>query len=157
MSLVDIELAKKVAIIAHSGQFRKGTHDPYVYHVFSVAERVRDLGGDDVSVAAAYLHDVIEDTFVTADDLLDIGIPKDVVDVVIELTDTFTHESFPLLKRSIRKQLEAYRLSKVSDRAKLVKICDIEDNDKTIEFVGGGFAKIWRSEKAILLQLLKKD
>jgi (p)ppGpp synthase/HD superfamily hydrolase len=150
-----IELAKKIATIAHSGQFRKGTHDPYIFHPFAVADRVRARGGDDVAVAAAYLHDVIEDTPVTSDDLLSMGVSKDIVDAVLELTDVFTHESFPLLKRSIRKHLEAMRLSKVSDRAKLVKICDIEDNDETIELVGGGFAKVWRAEKAVLLQILQ--
>jgi (p)ppGpp synthase/HD superfamily hydrolase len=150
-----IQIAKHGATIAHEGQFRKGTGAPYVTHPIAVAEAVRVRGGDDFAIAAAYLHDVLEDTDFTSKDLLEIFcLPREVVDIVIELTDVFTHESFPHLGRAKRKEMETKRLAGISDRAKLVKICDIEDNDKTIELVGGPFAKIWRDEKKDLLKVL---
>lgn len=150
-----IELAKSVAMFAHQGQTRKGTSLPYFTHCHSVAKAVAECGGDSVAIAAAYLHDVLEDTSITAHQLVfEYGFPQEVVDVVIELTDVYTPQKYPDLRRSERKKLETGRLSKVSTRAKLVKRCDVEDNDKTIELVGGGFAKIWRAEKAELLKVI---
>lgn len=151
-----IELAKSVSMLAHQGQTRKGTSLPYFTHCHDVAKEVAKCGGDSVTVAAAYLHDVLEDTAITAHQLsFEYGFPQEVVDVVVELTDVYTHQAYPTLPRSERKKLETKRLSSISRRAKLVKLCDIEDNDKTIELVGGGFAKIWRAEKIELFKAIR--
>lgn len=150
-----IELAKSVATFAHQGQTRKGTSLPYFTHCHDVAKAVAKRGGDSIAIAAAYLHDVLEDTAVTAHQLsFEYGFPQEVIDVVIELTDVYTHQSYPEMNRAERKKLETKRLSGVSKRAKLVKLCDIEDNDKTIELVGAGFAKVWRAEKAELIKAI---
>lgn len=151
-----IKVAKEIATIAHSGQVRRGTHEPYIVHPEAVAKAVELKGGTQEQIAAAWLHDVIEDSNYTAQDLLDAGLPVSVVDIVVELTDIYTKEAFPGKNRKERKKLEAERISKISDEAKLVKLCDIADNDKTIELLGGQFAKLWRSEKAELLEVLKK-
>lgn len=150
-----IELAKSVATFAHHGQTRKGTSLPYFTHCHDVAVAVAKRGGDSTAIAAAYLHDVLEDTTVTAHQLsFEYGFPQEVIDVVVELTDVYTHQAYPDLPRRERKKLETKRLSRVSKRAKLVKLCDIEDNDKTIELTGGGFAKVWRTEKAELIKAI---
>lgn len=52
--------ARALAAIAHAGQLYRGR--PYLCHVMRVARRVRLAGGDDVAIAAAYLHDTLEDT-----------------------------------------------------------------------------------------------
>lgn len=63
-----LESALTVARMAHEGQFRK-SGEPYIVHPVAVAATVAELGMDEDSVCAALLHDVIEDTPVTADDV----------------------------------------------------------------------------------------
>ena len=60
--------ALQMARLAHEGQFRK-TGEPYIIHPVAVALTVAELGMDEDSICAALLHDVIEDTPVTADDV----------------------------------------------------------------------------------------
>ena len=63
-----IEHAYRVALAAHEGQTRK-SGEPYIHHPMSVATIVARQGLDDVTVAAALLHDAVEDTSVSLDDL----------------------------------------------------------------------------------------
>jgi len=63
-STVLIAQAYELAAAAHEGQTRK-SGEPYIHHPLSVARIVADLGLDDVTVAAALLHDSVEDTGVT--------------------------------------------------------------------------------------------
>ncbi|HVB00478.1 MAG TPA: HD domain-containing protein, partial [Acidimicrobiales bacterium] len=53
---------------AHKGQTRL-TGDPYVAHSIAVAEIVAELGLDEISVASALLHDVVEDTDITLEEI----------------------------------------------------------------------------------------
>ena len=78
-------LARAIATEAHEGQFRRDGVTAYIHHPEAVAARV---AGDPVAEAAAWLHDVIEDTDVTADDLMARGIPAEVVEIVTLLTHT---------------------------------------------------------------------
>jgi len=59
-----ISQAYELALEAHRGQTRK-SGEPYIHHPLSVAKIVADLGLDDVTVAAALLHDAVEDTGIT--------------------------------------------------------------------------------------------
>lgn len=59
------EFAKK----AHEGTFRKGSKIPYIYHPMEVALIVAQITDDPEVIAAAYLHDVLEDTDVTGEEL----------------------------------------------------------------------------------------
>jgi GTP diphosphokinase / guanosine-3',5'-bis(diphosphate) 3'-diphosphatase len=52
----------------HEGQYRK-SGEPYIAHPVSVASLLRDLGGDSVTIAAGFLHDIVEDTEVTPEEL----------------------------------------------------------------------------------------
>ena len=54
---------------AHEGQFRKGTKRPYIVHPLEVGEIVATLTFDEEIISAAILHDTIEDTDVTYEDL----------------------------------------------------------------------------------------
>ena len=78
-----IQLAQRVARRAHAGQTRRDGVTPYVQHPEAVASRV---GDDPQGVAVAWLHDVLEDTAVTEDDLRAEGFPPAVVDAVAALT-----------------------------------------------------------------------
>lgn len=60
--------ALEMARLAHEGQFRK-SGEPYIIHPVAVAVTIAELGMDEDSICAALLHDVIEDTPVTADDV----------------------------------------------------------------------------------------
>ncbi len=86
-----LELAEQIARCAHAGQARKDGR-PYIEHVESV---VAQLAGDEEAQAVAWLHDVIEDTHYTRDDLLNEGISPQVVATVAVLTqrreETYTH------------------------------------------------------------------
>lgn len=79
------DITKKAMLYAyraHEEQLDKGGM-PYIFHPLAVAEM---MGDDELAVVIAILHDVIEDTFVTADALLDAGFSHDVVDRVVILS-----------------------------------------------------------------------
>lgn len=80
-------LAREIATRAHAGQFDK-TGRPYIEHPEAVSEFVAEDGGSTTAIAAALLHDVIEDTDETAESLLEQGVPQDTVDIVIAMTRT---------------------------------------------------------------------
>src|SRR3954471_4545164 len=63
-----IARAYDVAAIAHRHQVRK-SGDPYIHHPLAVARIVADLGLDDTTIVAALLHDSVEDTGVTLDEV----------------------------------------------------------------------------------------
>src|SRR5688572_2926151 len=63
-----IERAYAVAEGAHEGQSRK-SGEPYITHPIAVAQIITDLGLPDTVIAAAFLHDVVEDTLVSLEDV----------------------------------------------------------------------------------------
>lgn len=81
----DIEMVAKArawAIKAHAGQKDKAGKDYFRAHVAAVAERVK---GDPVAETVAFLHDTVEDTSITIEDIRT-GFPKEVADAVSALT-----------------------------------------------------------------------
>ena len=111
-----LERAIEIAVRAHAGQLypaRDGQRGPYVLHLFRVMLSVE--GWD--ARTAAVLHDVIEDTAVTAVDLRAEGIPERVVDAVVALThgEQDTYEAY----------IEALASN---DLARRVKLADLADN-----------------------------
>ena len=60
-----IRRAAAFAAKAHEGMMRKGSRIPYIYHPMEVALIVAQMTDDPEVIAAAYLHDVLEDTSVT--------------------------------------------------------------------------------------------
>ena len=83
-----IERAELFATAAHgaTGQKRKYTDEPYVIHLREVALLVAEHGGDDAMIAAAWLHDVVEDTAITLDEIT-AHFGEDVASLVFALTD----------------------------------------------------------------------
>lgn len=80
-----VVLAEEIAEEAHLGQFRRGGKIPYIEHPKAVAGRV---GPDFDAQIVAWLHDVIEDTEITADLLREKGFPNECIDAVVLLTKT---------------------------------------------------------------------
>jgi (p)ppGpp synthase/HD superfamily hydrolase len=65
-----VHLALGIAREAHAGQIRNGSGGrPYIEHPIAVAERIATAGYDDETIAAALLHDVVEDSGLTVADL----------------------------------------------------------------------------------------
>ena len=68
----DKQMIQKAALFAakaHEGMIRKGSRIPYIYHPMEVALIVAQMTDDPEVIAAAYLHDVLEDTSVTPEEL----------------------------------------------------------------------------------------
>src|SRR3954469_4271675 len=60
--------AYELARSAHDGQVRR-SGDPYIQHPLAVATILADLGLDDITLSAALLHDAVEDTGITVDEV----------------------------------------------------------------------------------------
>ena len=111
----------------HRDQRRKGSdRAPYINHPIALMHVLWTVGGvrDPTVLAAALLHDTMEDTSTTAADLVNrFGV--EVAAIVAEVTD---NKSLPKAKR---KQLQIERAANLSDGAKLVKladkVCNVED------------------------------
>jgi (p)ppGpp synthase/HD superfamily hydrolase len=108
--------ADRLAERAHAGQVDKAGA-PYIGHPRRVADRVRRHGGDVAQQAAALLHDVLEDSPVTVDDLRAAGVPDAVVTAVVALT-----------RRRDEAHEDAVARAAADPVAALVKRCDVEDN-----------------------------
>ncbi len=80
-----VDVAMELAKRAHEGQFDK-IGAPYFVHVEDVARRLLEGGSGPEVVAAGYLHDVIEDTSLTAEDLLKAGFTARTVRIVVAVT-----------------------------------------------------------------------
>lgn len=95
----------------HTGQFRRDGKTPYFNHVHNVAQRVKKFGADYEIVA--YLHDTIEDTKITAQDLLNEGFDEHIVSAVQLLTKVKNQNYEDYLKQI--KQNELARQVKIAD------------------------------------------
>jgi (p)ppGpp synthase/HD superfamily hydrolase len=93
-----LALAEALAPVAHAGQSRKGTGEPYVNHVRRVAGRVKGWRAKTI----ALLHDVIEDTRITEAELFLIGFPRDVIEDVNALSRRVSETYFDFIARTIR-------------------------------------------------------
>ena len=122
--------AKAVAFAAdkHRNQRRKDAEaSPYINHPIALANVLANEGGvEDVTVlCAAVLHDTIEDTETTSEELQAIFGPK-VASVVMEVTD------YKSLEKSLRKQRQVEHAPHISKEAKLVKLADKISNLRDI-------------------------
>lgn len=137
----------------HAGQVRRYTGEPYADHVVAVAEAVANTGASPEVVAAALLHDTLEDTETTAAELVE-AFGYRIADLVVELTDQFTDLRYG--NRAARKGKERDRLAKVSAEAQTIKVADLIDNTGTIAAHDPRFAKVYLEEKRALLEVLTR-
>ncbi|VAW90598.1 Guanosine-3',5'-bis(diphosphate) 3'-pyrophosphohydrolase / GTP pyrophosphokinase, (p)ppGpp synthetase II [hydrothermal vent metagenome] len=147
-----IERAREFATQAHQriGQRRKYTNQPYDLHLAAVAKLVGEVADDVEMVAAAWLHDTVEDTPATLDDIeKNFGVP--VAELVEELTDISKASDG---NRAKRKELDRIHSSQASTRAKTVKLADLIDNCKDIRKNDERFAWVYLSEMGALLKVL---
>ena len=125
-----IELAFSVAEKAHADQVRK-SGEAYIHHPVAVATIVAELGLDDVTIASALLHDAVEDTGVTLDDVSrDFG-PEvaSIVDGVTKLDRVRFDSREAQQAASMRKMLVAMAKDW---RVLIIKLADRLHNMRTI-------------------------
>ena len=111
-SSITLEQAIAFAAAAHAGQVDKAGQ-PYVLHVLRVMLRVKGYERQ----LAALGHDLLEDTHITENDLLNAGFPRQVVDAIVALT-----------KLPGEGRIEAARRARELPIARDVKLADNADN-----------------------------
>lgn len=111
--------ALRLAYAAHHGQMDK-SGQPYIFHPYHLAEQMTD----EVSTCAALLHDVVEDTAVTIEEL-EKEFPKEVTEALRLLTHESGVDYFEYV-RAIRKNPVAVK----------VKLADLAHNSDETRFLG---------------------
>jgi len=133
----DVDLVKKAYVFAaanHQGQVRDSGEE-YIVHPLQVARAVCDLKLDEVSVAAALLHDTVEDTEASIEELRELFGPT-VADIVEGVTN-LSRMSFSSREERQAENFRKMLLAMSKDiRVILVKLADRLHNMRTIEHTG---------------------
>ncbi len=129
-----IARAFRFAAAAHEGQQRRSGED-FIHHPYSVARICAELQLDDETIAAALLHDVVEDTEVSLDD-----VKAEFGDEIAQLVDGVTKLTRVSFQSREQAQAENYRkmvLAMAEDlRVIFIKLADRLHNLRTIEYLG---------------------
>ena len=160
---VILEKVKDFVTKAHNGQRRKYTDEPYVTHLIKVMNICRQYTHDVSMLAAALLHDVLEDTSVTKEQLKDFLLTimenakaERTLHLVDELTDRFVKSNYPQWNRRKRKGKEMERLAATSADSQTIKYADILDNSTDFAGDSADFAIVFLRECKTLLQMMTK-
>ena len=147
-----VNKARTCAIKAHAhlDHRRKYSLEPYASHLQKVADLVASVTDDPEMIAAAWLHDTVEDTATTLADL-EQQVGSAVAHLVGELTDVSKPADG---NRAIRKSIDRARLAKASPQAKTIKLADLIDNGQDLCAHDPEFAKVYLVEMASLLEVL---
>jgi len=127
-AIVGVARALDFAARKHSGQRRKGVQaEPYVNHLTEVALLLAEAtdGADPALVMAGLLHDTIEDTDTTREELA-AAFGEEVASLVVEVTDDTS------LDRESRKRMQVQTAPTKSRRARMIKIADKIANLRSI-------------------------
>lgn len=146
------EQARRYATKAHAeaGQRRKYTDEPYIVHPAAVVELVRSVTDCEVMLAAAWLHDTVEDTPSTLNDISRHFGPA-VAELVEMLTDSHPAEA---KNRAARKVAHFRHTARASADAQTIKLADIIDNTRSIIHFDAHFARVYLVEKRVQIALL---
>ena len=150
-----IEKAEEFATLAHEGQKRKGGKDvPYITHPLAVAEILKSINAPPEIVAGGLLHDVVEDTDTT---LQEIGQMfgkqvETIVDYVTEKDTTFPVKGIERSKSWKSRKVEyIYRIKDAPYQAVIVaaadKLHNLRDTLQDFEKHGDGVWKMFNSQK----------
>lgn len=144
--------ARDFAAGAHAGvgQIRKYTGEPYITHPERVAALVELYGGNEDQICAAYLHDVVEDTKATLEDIKrEFG--KKVASLVDQVTDVSKPDDG---NRAKRKEMDRMHLMSITPEGKMIKLADLIDNSRSIVEHDPDFAvRYIREKRAVLMHL----
>lgn len=147
-----IEAAKQFAEDAHDGQRRKFEGRAYVEHPKEVAEIVQSVADPtDEMVAAALLHDVVEDTSVDLPEIEE-EFGTEVASLVFELTtDKEKRDEYG------KARYLGYKMAQMSEEALTLKLCDRYCNVRTIEETPDEFCNRYSEETMETINLLIED
>ena len=134
-----IDKAYRLANEKHAGVFRK-TGEPYIEHPLAVAGLLVELGMDSTSIAAGILHDVVEDTDVTIEDIEKM-FNKDVA-LLVDGVTKLGQIKFSSLEEQQAENLRKMLLAMSKDvRVMIIKLCDRLHNMRT--------AQGWKPQKQL--------
>ena len=141
-----LDQALLVATEAHEGQERKHTGTPYVFHPIRVQGMARAFGLGEAAEAAALLHDTVEDTELTLDEVREM-FGGEVAEMVWGLTNWEARAGGPdaTANRAERKRLDRVWLAGQSATVRNLKLLDAVDNMRE-----------WPSEDGFLVQMLSE-
>jgi (p)ppGpp synthase/HD superfamily hydrolase len=162
----DRERAIAVATFAHHGQRRKYCDVPYITHPLRVMERVADYSEGDYGsthyhrlcshsihidmICGAVLHDVLEDTHITKQQLDDLFCIY-TVDYVVGMTNVSKQTGKP---RAERKKMDRDRLAACSAYIQIIKMFDRLDNLDGLYEAPPGFARLFVQESRELIEAI---
>lgn len=127
-----IRKAFEVAVEAHKDMRRK-SGEPYIYHPLAVAKiAAEELGLDTLAIVCALLHDTVEDTYITLDDIQNLFGKKEriIIDGLTKISGVFDHQNTSQQAENFRKML----LTLSDDvRVILIKLADRLHNMRTLD------------------------
>lgn len=129
MSLYVIR-AVQLAEVWHKGQERIGG-DSALSHLLEVGGYLETFHAPGMVVAAGILHDLFEDTLCPRGTVME-AFGRVVTDLIVEVTDVYTHKAFPKMPYGERKSQEIARLPGLSRDAKAIKLADYISNARSI-------------------------
>ena len=144
--------AFQVANRYHKGQDRSWENQPYIVHLCRVAATISELSVPDEIVAAAWLHDTLEDTKCT-EAYLYMAFPKIIVDIVKEVTNPSETPEHKQKSRSDRKFMNCQHIAKASRYGKILKLADRLDNVRGLIHCPKGYAYKYAKETVQLLDI----
>jgi len=143
--------ARLFAANAHAAvkQRRKYTYEPYIMHPYRVAAQVATVPHTEEMLAAAWLHDTIEDTWVTLDDL-----KTEFGDTVATMVEWLTDVRPTMGNRAARIEQNRLRIARAPAEVKTIKLADLLDNVSCIAQYDAQFAFTYLEEKYEVLKVL---
>jgi len=152
MTIVEKALAYATDAHGSINQIRKYTGEPYIVHPVEVMEIVKSVPHTDEMLAAALLHDTVEDTDVTLNDI-EREFGSDIAELVSSLTDISKPSDG---NRAKRKEIDRMHTANAPAAAKTIKLADLISNSDSIVKYDKHFAPVYMREKAQLLEFLKE-
>lgn len=144
--------AKEFATFAHKDQTRRYTNEPYIVHPEQVADLVRSVLHTEEMLAAAWLHDTVEDCGVTSEEIEKLFGP--LVRIYVGwLTDVSKPSDG---NRKVRKEMDRLHAAMAPAEVMTIKIADLISNSLTITQCDPGFAQVYIAEKQEMLKVLTK-
>lgn len=141
--------AVEFGVRKHGKQVRKFTGEPYFCHCTRVARKIAQCGFGDFTVTAALLHDTLEDTDTTIEELR-----EQFGSVVADYVWWLTKPPLDRGNRELRKRMDRERLSRAPMEAKSIKVADILDNAPGFIANDSEFAPRYAAESRALIASL---
>lgn len=151
-----ISRAQRFAMDKHASicHLRKYTGVPYSMHLAAVAKSVESVeNATEAMVAAAWLHDVLEDVSSVTRNEIEAEFGSEVASLVVQLTDVSRPADG---NRSARKARDRDHLAQASPEAQTIKLADLLDNASDILAFDHAFGPIFLKEMDNLLSVLNK-